>query len=467
MSQPRLPGPKGLFTSLRLGMRFKADILNFLSDLHRQHGDFVYLRLGPYRTYWLFHPDLIHEALATKAQHFRRGGRTISVLRQWFGSGLLTSDGDQWHRQRQVVHPYAHGHYLAAYAEAMVAATQRLVSRWQAFRPARVEILQAMVGLTQEIIAQLLFGADVSAETRQLDEAVTALSEATMSESTMLFSWPSWVPLPSVRRRRRAIRCLDDMLERIIRERRASGQDRDDVLSGLLRSADQPGNGDGLTPQQARDIAITMFLGGHETTAATLSWIWYLLARHPEVQDRVVAQVEQVLQGRTATAADVPHLDYLECILKETLRLYPDCYVLFPRIATEEVSIGGYPIVRGGQVYAAPWVVHRDPRWYPAPEKFEPERFSHERVSQLHANAFLGFGAGPRVCVGTALATMQIVLIVATVVQHFHLELAPGQGEVEPMPLFTLRPRGGIQMTVTPRTPPDTSGTKAGVMSPM
>jgi cytochrome P450 len=267
------------------------------------------------------------------------------------------------------------------------------------------------------------------------------------------------VPLPSVRRRQRAIQCLDDMLQRIIRERRASGPDRDDLLGALLRAVDHPGNGPGLTLQHARDIAMTMFLGGHETSAGTLTWIWYLLARHPEVQDRVAAEVEQVLHGRPPTADDVPHLHYLEWVMKETLRLYPDAYVLFPRIATERVSVGGYAIPRGGQVFSAPWVVHRDPRWYPDPEKFDPERFSHERGAHLPPGAFLGFGAGPRVCVGTALATMQIVLMVATIVQQFRLALAPGQGEVEPIPLFTLRPRGGIQMTVTARAPTDTKGT--------
>jgi cytochrome P450 len=147
----------------------------------------------------------------------------------------------------------------------------------------------------------------------------------------------------------------------------------------------------------------------------------------------------------------VPHLHYLEGALKETLRLYPDCYVLFPRIAVEDVSIGGHPIRRGCQVYAAPWVVHHDARWYAAPEKFDPTRFSPERAVDIPAGAFLGFGAGPRVCVGTALATMQTVLIVATLTQHFRFTLAPDQGEPTPIPLFTLRPKGGIQMQIVER----------------
>jgi cytochrome P450 len=312
-----------------------------------------------------------------------------------------------------------------------------------------------MTSLTLEIIGQALFGADISAETQKLGDAVEALSQAVQIEAGSLFSWPAWMPLPSVQRKRRALRYLNDVITRMIVKRRRSERGRSDLLSKLLRAVDHEGDGRGMSEQQAHDEAMTLFLAGHETTAGTMSWAWYLLARHPEAEAKVLDEVDQVLGGRAATDDDVPCLRYTECVVKETLRLYPQAYVLFPRVASEEVSVGGYQIPKGSYVFAAPYIVHRDPRWYPNPEKFEPERFLESRDNQ--GRTFLGFGAGARVCVGSCLATMQIVLILATILQRFRLALAPGQGEVEPMPVFTLRPRGGIQMALIDRSLAETS----------
>jgi cytochrome P450 len=444
-----------------MGLRLKNHPLEFLADLHRNYGDFVYTRLGPFRSYWLFHPDLIYEALVAKAQSFRRRGRIIDVMRQWDGNGLVTNDGDGWKRQRRLVHPALHGRHLDAYAPVTVAVAQQLVRRWQETETERVEIYETMTSLTLEIIGQALFGADISAETQKLGDAVEALSQAVQIEAGTLFTWPDWMPLPSVQRKRRALRYLHEVIDRMIVKRRKSKRGRSDVLSILLRAVDLEGDGRGMSDQQAHDEAMTLFLAGHETTAGTMSWVWYLLARHPEVEAKVLNEVDQVLGGRAATDEDVPRLRYTECVVKETLRLYPQGYVLFPRVAGEEVSVGDYQITKGSYVFAAPYVVHRDPRWYADPEKFDPERFLQPRDTH-HGCTFLGFGAGARVCVGSSLATMQIVLILATILQRFRVALAPGQGEVQPMPVFTLRPRGGIQMVLIDRSPVDKTGAGTG-----
>jgi len=451
------PGPN-FWRSLWIGQRFKQDPLGLLRDWQREFGDLLHVNLFGMHLYWLFHPDLAREALVVQARKFRRTGRQVEVLREWDGDGLVTSDGDFWLRQRRLVQPAFHFRRFAGYAQTMTAATGRLVDRWLSARPGSVEMNGAMTDLTLEIAAGTFFGADLAGQAQQIGDAVAVLSEYATREIGKPFSLPNWVPLPRIRRKLRAIAYLNDTLDRLIRERRASKEDRGDLLSMLLAATDAEGDGRGMTDEQVRHEAMTLFLAGHDTTAGTLPWVWYQLAKHPEVAARVQEELERVLAGRTATAEDVAKLTYTERVVKETLRLYPQAYVLFARVAAEEVELGGYRLPRGSLIYPAPYVIHHDARWYPDPERFDPDRFAPERFAQLPTCAWIPFGAGPRACIGAAFATMEMVLILATVLQRAQLALAPGQGDPEPLPLFSLRPRGGLRMTVTARVPALTAG---------
>jgi len=436
---------------LATGRRFKRDTLGLLRQWQRDYGDIAYLRIGTLRFYWLFHPDLARDVLVTQAKRFRRTGRQVEVLREWDGDGLVTSDGDFWRRQRRLVQPAFSAGRLPDYARQMTTATSRLVDRWLKEQPDRIEVNTAMTDLTLEIMAGTFFGASLSRQSRQLGEAVAILSEYATREIGKPFSLPNWVPLPSIRRKLRAIRYLNETIDAMIRERRTSKEDRGDLLSMLLHATDDEGDGKGLTDEQVRHEAMTLFLAGHDTTAGTLPWVWYLLAKHPDAHARLVEELERALQGRTPTADDLPQLRYTHMVVKETLRLYPQAYVLFARVAAEDVELGGYRIPRGSQLYPVPFTIHHDPRWYPEPERFEPERFTPERFDRLPSCAWIPFGAGPRACIGAAFATMEMVLVVATIMQRVQLSVAPGQGDPEPLPLFSLRPKGGLQMTVTPR----------------
>jgi cytochrome P450 len=433
-----------------IGSRFKRDILGFLTGLHRDSGDLVYIKLGPYRSYWVFHPDLAREVLVSKAKHFRRKGRQVDVLKQWNRDSLIISDGDAWLRQRRMVQPAFNPRRFAGYAEVMVRAAERLAESWQTANPASIEINSAMTGVTLEIIAKTLFDVDVSEETRKVGQAVSVLSEAAMREAGQPFTLPNWLPLPSIRRKVTAMRFLETTIRRIIAERRASGQDKGDLLSMLLHAVDEEGDGGRMTDEEILGQAMTLFLAGHDTTAGTLSWLWCLLASHPEVEAKLLAEVDSVLHGRTPTADDVPKLHYTEMVVKETLRLYPQAYVLFARVPEEPVALGDYMLPAGALVYVVPYVIQRDPRWFPEPDQFDPERFSEEAAAKLPPYAHIPFGAGPRVCIGAAFATMEMVLILATLIQRFHLALAPGQ-KLEPLPLFSLRPKGAVRMSATPR----------------
>ena len=444
------PGP-GFWRGLATGWRFQRDALGLLRDWQREFGDIVYLRMGPLRFYWLFHPDLAHEVLVSQSKRFRRTGRQVEVLREWDGDGLVTSDGEHWLRQRRLVQPAFHVRRFPVYAQQMTDVTSGLVDRWLKEQPARIEMNSAMTGLTLEIMANTFFGADLSDQTQQLGEAVAYLSEYGMRELGKPFSLPNWLPLPSIRRKLRAIRFLNETIDRLILERRTSQEDRGDLLSMLLQATDEEGDGKGMTNEQVRYEAMTLFLAGHDTTAGVLPWIWYLLAKHPEAEARVLDEVERVLQGRTPTADDFPQLAYTQMIVKETMRLYPQAYVLFARVPAEDVELGGYHIPKGSQVYPVPYIIHHDERWHAEPERFDPERFTSERFGKLPSCVWIPFGAGPRACIGAAFATLEMVSIVVTMIQRVRLSLAPEQGEPEPLPLFSLRPKGGLQMTVSPR----------------
>lgn len=444
------PGPpfwEGLATS----WRFAHDPFGLMRQWQRDYGDIVFLNAGIAHFYWLFHPDLARQVLVTQAKQFRRAGRQVEVLREWDGDGLVTSDGDFWLRQRRLVQPAFNPRRFAGYAEQMTAATTRLVDRWLQDVPARVEMNAAMTDLTLEIAAATFFGASVSAQTERLGQAVAVLSEYATREIGKPFSLPNWLPLPRIRRKLAAKRFLNETIDAMIRDRRSTKEERSDLLSMLLRATDEEGDGKGMTDEQVRHEAMTLFLAGHDTTAGVLPWVWYLLARHPDAEGRLVAELERELSGRTPTADDLPRLAFTQMVVKETLRLYPQAYVLFARVAAEDVELGGYRIRRGSQVYPAPYMIHHDARWFPDPEKFEPERFQPERFDKLPSCAWIPFGAGPRACIGAAFATMELVLITATILQRARLSLAPEQGDPEPMPLFSLRPKGGLRMVVTGR----------------
>jgi cytochrome P450 len=243
---------------------------------------------------------------------------------------------------------------------------------------------------------------------------------------------------------RRAIRTLDTFITGIIRDRRASGEDKGDLLSMLLLAVDDQGDGTGMTDQQARDEAVTLFNAGHDSTSAALAWTCYFIARYPAVQERLREEMEAVLGGRAATLEDLPRLTFAGTVVKESLRIFPPTPALINREAITEVEVGGYQVPRGGVIILSPYVTQRDPRWFPEPERFDPDRFGPGRVEDIPEYAYFPFGAGPHVCVGNTFAMMEITLVVATLVQRFPVELMPGQENLVPELKVSLRPKGGV-----------------------
>ncbi len=456
---PHYPdGPKDYFFGATLIRQFRQNPLKFATEIGRAYGDMAYFRLGPVRAYLVNNPRLIREVLVAKHKHFRRPKLITQPLAKIDGNGLVLSEGDFWQRQRRLVQPAFASRRFEPYANATVGDTLRMLDGWS--NGASLNIADEMTRLTLQIIAKTLFGVELAGQAERLGEAVRVVSETFVAEAGNPVHLPDWLPLPAKRRKRWAIRVLDEMVRGVIRQRRASGEDHGDLLSMLLLAIDEEGDGRGMTDEQARDEAMTLFNAGHDTTAAALAWTWYMVASHPAIEDRLIEEIDAVLGGNAPTLADVARLPYVEMVVKESLRLYPPTWSLLPREAVEPVEIGGYPIARGSWLYVFPYVTQRDPRFFKNPESFDPERFSPTRSAEILPYSYIPFGGGPRVCIGEKFSMMEMILIVATVLQK--VKLAADQGAVEPEPLIAIRPKGGLRVEVSRRAELVAAGKDAG-----
>jgi cytochrome P450 len=454
------PGPKDWLFGFGNVNRLRKAPLRFLLELGRTYGDISRLRvpLPPFYIYLVNHSDLIRDVLIAKAKNYRKIAKATRVLKQIAGDGLLISEGDLWLRQRRLVQPAFHASRMSRYAAVVVAHTRRMLDGWQS--GALLNMPEEMRQLTLAIIGKALFDVELTGKAAQLSEVSRILTETTFREVVSLFTLPNWLPLPSKRRKRGALQTLDNLICEIIRDRRATGEDKGDLLSMLLLAVDEEGDSRGMTDQQARDEAKSLFLAGHDTVAAALTWTWYAIARHPDVEARLIQEVETVLGEAPPTVDDVSRLLYTGMVVKESLRLYPPVWGLTTRQAVSDLELGGYEIPKGSWISVVPYVTHRDPRFFANPDQFDPERFAAGRAEHIPPYAYVPFGAGPHVCIGNTVAIMEMILVVSTILPQVRLTLAPGPREVEPEADIVLRPKGGLRMTVSKRAALSIVGTE-------
>ena len=420
---------------------FGAGFLPGLTFLHQNFGTFVQTRL-PLELYFISDPSCVEEILVKKPELFRKDWTSRLVARV-VGNGLLVNEGDSWRRQRRLLQPAFHQRQLQSYAAVMVAAAERGVAGWQAGEVRDVH--EAMMAVTLNIVAETLFGADVSDEAGRIGGIIAGLMEefGRILGLAAMFQPPAWVPTAANRRLRAASRELDSVILRIIDARRKAPEAAaDDLLSLLVRARDEDGGA--MTDAQVRDEAVTLFLAGHETTALALTYAIYLLAAHPERQARLAEELRRVLGDRRPEMGDLENLKYTDAVVLESMRLYPPVWVV-ARQALQEVEIGGYRFRRGAQFVMSPWVIHRDPRNFDAPETFNPERWEGDLARRLPRFAYFPFGGGPRVCIGNRFAMMEAKLVLAVVAQRFRFEVTR-QTELALLPSVTLRPRHGIRL---------------------
>jgi cytochrome P450 len=441
---PAPPGPKGTFI-MGVMADYNRDALEFITRC-RDYGDIVRTRFLWVHAYFLYHPKDIEHLLTTNARSFRKAQSLRSpFFFRLVGNGLVTSEGDFWRRQRRLAQPAFHRQRISGYGDVMVEYTQRAIANWK--EGENRDLSRDMTRLTLEIVVKTLFNSDVSNDAEHVGEMLSKIVKPFGNQATLKWILDNRLPTPGHRNYFKSVSEIDRIVFRIISERRASKSDEGDLLSMLLQAQDEDGSQ--MTDTQLRDEVMTLFLAGHETTALSLSWSWYLLAKHPEAERKFHAELEEVLGGRPPQVGDLAKLKYTEMIAKEAMRLYPPAYAV-GREAIEDTEIGGYRVPRGSQIFAFPWVTQRDSRFFDNPERFEPERWTNERCEQIPKYAYFPFGAGPRQCIGNYFAMMEIILLLATIGQRFKFTLQPHH-EVELLPVLSLRPKNGLPMIVSER----------------
>jgi cytochrome P450 len=440
-----IPGPKGnpLFGSVQ---EFALNPAEFMLRNAVEYGDIVKFRVLHLDFYLVVRPEYTQELLITHHDRLIKSPRDVAILSKFLGKSILVTDGAYHKRQRKLVQPAMHTNRIQHYANTMVDYTLRMLDNWA--DGSELQIEKAMSQLTMEIVAKSLFDADISGQGGQIGEAIDTLQQIAGLDFRVQNIIPDWLPLRRNRNRAEAGATLDRLIRQIISERRASGEDKGDLLSMLLLSEDETGAR--MTDQEARDEAVTLFAAGHETTANALSWTWYLLSQHPEIEARLQAEVDTVLGDRPATFQDLPQLRYTGMIVKESLRLYPPAWVLNAREALEDIRIDGYTIPKGGSIFVAPYAVHRNPAYFADPLRFDPERFSPENEKRIPRYAYFPFGGGPHICIGNSFALMEAQLILATIAQRVSLSLLPNQ-VVDIDPQVTMGPKNGVRMQVQMR----------------
>ncbi|HEX5410857.1 MAG TPA: cytochrome P450 [Terriglobia bacterium] len=434
------PGPPGSFL-VGSALELARDWMGYLVKCAREYGDVVFFRFFGVPICLLVHPDDIEHVLVTNQANFEKS-RDYRVLVYVMGEGLLTAEGEAWRRQRKLVQPAFHHENIVQYGKVMVDCATRMLDGWQ--NASIRDIHQDMTHLTLEVVTRALFGATVLDRATDVATGLQSMMEEFTWHASMSFITPEWLPLPVRRRLRRGIKRLDGVFHSIIQERRANPIGSGDLLGALLKL--RHSNGRPMSDRELRDEMMTLLLAGHETTAVSLSWTWYLLSLNKQTETKLLDELHHILGDRKATVADIPRLRFTECVIKESMRLYPPAWGIGRR-ALSEVEVGGYRLPAGTNIFLMQWITQRDERFFPDSESFKPERWEGEpnRDGSLPRFAYFPFGGGPRKCIGASFAMMEAVLLLATIARRYHFELAP-DARVEILPSLTLRPRFGIRM---------------------
>lgn len=408
------------------------------------YGDRLHLRAPGFNLFFLFHPDDVREVLVVQGSKFRKG-LGVFMLSRLLGQGLLTSEGEYHKKQRLLIQPGFHRQRIAGYATTMVDLAARHCEAWR--DGAEVDMVSEMMALTFKVAGKTLFNEDVSDDVQTMQEGIARSMEAFEKVGTSPWALQlERLPLPVMLRFHKARERIDETVYRMIEQHRQAG-DQGDILSMLLSIKDE--NGQGLSPVQLHDEVLTLLAAGHETTANALGWTWYLLSQHPEIRARMQQVIDEVLGDRLPTFEDIPRLAYVEQVLAESMRLYPPVWA-FDREATCDVEMRDLTIPKGARVIVSQYVTHRDARFYPEPERFDPERWTPEARAGRPKFAYFPFGGGARLCIGEGFAWTEGVLLLATLGRRWEADLVPNH-PIELEAAVTMRPRYGLRMILRKR----------------
>jgi cytochrome P450 len=416
----------------------------FFMELTRKYGEIASFRLGPRRIFLISDPKLIEQVLVTDARHYIKhfGARAYKPI---LGNGLVTSEGETWLRQRRLSQPAFLKQRVLAYAPLMAEITTQSLDRWQP--GSAVDIHLEFSEITSAIALKTLFNLDDPGDRDRFTTTLREVFDQISNRFHLMIALPRWIPSPANRRLNRGVKELFGVVDGFIAKGRARTEPGEDLLSRLLTAQDVDGSK--MPDDLLRDEMMTLYLAGHETTALTLTWSWYLISQHPEVEAKLVAEWNRVLGGRCPTPDDLPQLPYTDSVITEAMRLYPPVY-LIGREATQDLELGGYRVKKGYTIFMSQWVNHRDPRYFPEPEAFRPERWDEGLAKKIPKYAYYPFGGGQRVCIGNTFALMEAAIILAAVGQRFRFTVDP-DARIVPKPQITLTPAHGIPTTLSPR----------------
>jgi cytochrome P450 len=453
MKAKRPPGPRDRLFGLSILNDIRRDTLGFLENMQKQYGDVFYLQFYHMHAYNFSDPDMIREILVEKSKSFIRFERSIEEFSLFHGQSVLTTECEIWQRQRRMLLPVFSAKRFDAYAANMVQSVTQALDTLAAGGQEVIDFGHHMNMLAMDMILRTMFSQSSHAEAVLVEQAIRDISRLIFNANFLPFSLPNWLPVPSVRERKQVIASLERIILPRIRERRANPVAHDDLLNMLLNVDDADGDGAGLSDKEVRDQCMTMFLAGHETTATGLTWAGWTLASNPDCAQRASAEVDAVLGGRIPTFADLPKLEYLGQLIKETLRLYPPIPGMFMRRAVTDVQIGPWLLPKGSLANILPYLTQRDSRWFPDPLRFDPERFNESNARKIPRGAYFPFGIGPRVCIGSNFAMMEMTLILAMLLQRYTLEPGPQQTRPALMVEVLMTPVGGMHLRLRKREP--------------
>jgi cytochrome P450 len=438
-----IPGPRGL-PIFGVMPEMIRDMLGLFTRTAREFGGIAQFKLLNSTYFLITNPDYVRYILQDNYKNYIRG-RSVETGRVLLGNGLPLIDGDFWLHERRLLQPAFHRERIAALASTAGRVIDSFVQNWEhnARSNQPLDLDDEMMRLTLTVIIKSMFSADIDDKIQSLSHAFNVASIFMLWRSQQMWAPPLSVPVPRNVEYNRAFKVLNETIYPLIADARKNP--KNDLLAMLLSMRDEE-TGQGMSDQQARDEVVTIFFAGHETTAAAITWAFYLLSEHPEVEERLRDELEMILNGRGPTFADLPKLTYTQQVINEVLRLYPAAY-LFAREAVAKDVIDGYLIPPKTLIFITPFITHRDPKYWPDPETFDPDRFTPEQVASRPRHHYYPFGEGPHVCIGNNFALMEMQLILATALQRFRLRLVPNH-PIGFRPEATLRPKHGMKMTV-------------------
>jgi cytochrome P450 len=449
----RAPGPAGYPLVGSLVDWFRHGAFAYSVALWRRYGDVVGLKLAGQRVFVIAHPDQIREVFVEKKEAYTKGV-TMDNFKPMLGLGLFTSEGELWQRQRRMMQPFFSANRVGAYAEQMVGVAEETLGRMSrhAARGEPVDVNSEMMLIGMKLMSRTTLNTSVYGGDEALGQNMTFAFRHISGGSSPGLVPPLFIPTPGNLRFRRVVKEIDRVIDEVIAERRAAPHtDGRDLLSLLIAAKDDVSQAH-MSDRQLRDELVTLYFAGHESTSKALTWTWYLLARHPAVDERLHREVTSALGGRAPTIDDIPALTYTRMVIEEAMRLYPPAWASV-RDATRDEELAGYPIPKGSSVVANFYLTHRHPDFWPDPDRFDPERFAPERAREREKYAYNPYGAGARVCLGNHFITLGMQLAVATIAQRYRLSLID-DGPIALDGAGALRPKRPLRMVPVPRAAP-------------